>query len=172
MRNACVSFLTCASLAGTAGAQTYSLAASLDGSQVVPPSISGATGSGAFLLDASANTLSFSVSASVVGGPETAAHIHGPAPAGQNAPILFTLPAGNPKVGVWTYPEAVEQDILGGLTYVDVHSLEFGSGEIRGQILFVGAVPALPWPALVVLLLAVLGGGTVWVRRPAGSGYR
>lgn len=118
------------------GALSNSFTASLSGSQEVPPTASPATGSGTFTIDTNANTLSFNITTSgLTGGAETGAHIHGPAASGVNAPIVFALPLGASKIGVWNYPEAMEADILAGRTYVNVHTLLFPNGEIRGQIL-------------------------------------
>lgn len=112
------------------------LSATLSGAQEVPATASGAAGSGTFTIDTAANTLSFDISHSgLVGGAETAAHIHGPAAAGANALPVFDLPLGASKTGVWNYPEALEADILAGRTYVNVHTTLFPNGEIRGQIL-------------------------------------
>jgi hypothetical protein len=65
--------------------------------------------------------------------PETAAHIHGPAPAGVNAPVLLPLPLG---IFDQTFPinAATLAAIQAGLAYVNVHSTLFPAGEIRGQI--------------------------------------
>lgn len=112
------------------------LIANLEGAAEVPATAGGATGSGSFTIDTNTNTLSFNITTSgLTGGPETGAHIHGPAAAGVNAPILFTLPLGASKSGTWNYPEASEADILAGNMYVNVHTNLFPNGEIRGQIL-------------------------------------
>ena len=113
------------------------LSATLDPDQVVGGTFSFAMGTGTFVLDPIANTLAFDVryNGAITGGFETEAHFHGPAPAGQNAPILFNLPLGTTKVGVWNYPQSVERALLRGLVYVDIHSLELVQGECRGQIL-------------------------------------
>ncbi len=114
------------------------LTATLNGAQEVPPTPSTATGSGTFTIDTAANTLSFNISFAGLSGAPTDAHIHGPAPPGANANILFSLtPLGltSPITGTWNYPEASEADILAGNTYVNIHTLLFPGGEIRGQIL-------------------------------------
>ncbi len=114
------------------------LTATLNGAQEVPPTTSTATGSGTFTIDTAANTLSFNISFTGLSGAPTDAHIHGPAPPGANANILFSLtPLGltSPITGTWNYPEASEADILAGNTYVNIHTLLFPGGEIRGQIL-------------------------------------
>jgi hypothetical protein len=111
------------------------LYADIDGKQEVPPTASAGTGNGYFAIDTAANTLSFNISFAGLGSAETLAHIHGPAAPGMNAGILFNLPLGSPKIGTWNYPEMQEANILGGLTYVNIHSALLGSGEIRGQIL-------------------------------------
>lgn len=110
--------------------------ATLTGAKQVPVNSSTATGNGTFTINTVNNTLSFNISFSGLTGTETGAHIHGPATATQNAPVLFSLPLGSPKVGVWNYPEAQEADILAGRMYVNVHSTVFPDGEIRGQIVF------------------------------------
>jgi hypothetical protein len=126
-----------------ANATIINFSATIDGGQESPPcSSSGAvpstgTGSGTFVMDTCANTLDFNITFSgLTCGAELFSHIHGPAPAGMNAPVLFQLPNGSPKIGQWSFPEANEADILGELTYVNVHGTDCcTAGEIRGQIL-------------------------------------
>src|SRR5688572_6821779 len=120
-------------------------------------------GNGTFELDPVANTLRFDILAFVDISPEDAAHFH-IAAAGQVDPLVrFTLPPGAHKVGVWNYPESLEQSILQGFAYVDVHTLE-GPGSIRGQILLQG-VPALPPLGVVVLVVLAVAGGAVLIGR-------
>lgn len=117
--------------------------ATLNGPQVVPPSSSGATGSGSFVLDTTAHTLSYNVSFTGLQGVEVGAHIHGPAAIGVNGGILFALPLGSPASGVVTTTLAQEAAIQAELSYVDIHSAAFPGGEIRGQIVRVpSCVPA------------------------------
>ena len=109
--------------------------ASLDGLQEVPPNGSAGTGDGRFIIDTNTNTLFYFITFGGLVGAETAAHIHGYAPAGVNAGVVHALPAGSPKIGAWNYPEANEAQIVAGLTYVNVHTAAFPGGEIRGQVL-------------------------------------
>jgi VWFA-related protein len=104
------------------------------GSNEVPPNDSVADGYAVITLDTALNKLSYEIEYRNLQGAETMAHIHGYAPAGENAGVVHTLPVGSPKIGSWTYPEANEAQILDGLTYINIHSTAFGSGEIRGQI--------------------------------------
>lgn len=108
----------------------------LSGSNEVPANNSTATGSGIFTINTRKNTVRFNITFSGLSGTETGAHIHGFVPSGSNAPIIFTLPSGSPKTGVWNYLESEEADILAGKTYVNIHSTVFPNGEIRGQIVF------------------------------------
>lgn len=109
--------------------------------QEVPPTNSSAIGAGNFVIDTCANTIRYYITYSCLSSPETAAHIHGASPPGVNSGILHNLPPGNVKTGIINYPEAQENDLLGGRTYVNVHSINFPGGEIRGQI--VSAVAAI-----------------------------
>ena len=113
-----------------------------------------AAGSGMLTLDTSANTIAFNITFSGLSSAEVGAHIHGPAAPGSPANVLYTLPAGSPKVGTINLvalpgPYTVAQqiaDLGAGLWYVQIHSSNCGAGEIRGQILVVpvGGIAELP----------------------------
>ena len=51
---------------------------------------------------------------------------------------------GSPKIGVFNYSQAQEANILNGLSYVNIHSVNFPNGEIRGQI--AGSTTSCPTP--------------------------
>ncbi|MCB8952269.1 MAG: CHRD domain-containing protein [Ardenticatenales bacterium] len=114
--------------------QCVSFSFTLSGAEEVPPNGSPATGNGVVVIDTVLNQLSYNISYAGLQGTETAAHIHGFAPPGTNAGILYPLPAGNPKIGSITYTEDQEANLLAGLSYVNIHTTAFPGGEIRGQI--------------------------------------
>jgi hypothetical protein len=101
-----------------------------------------AFGAGRFVIDTDANTVNYRIVFSRLIGTESMAHIHGSATSvpGINAGVLVTLPAGNPKVGVWNFTEAQQPWILNGLCYANIHSSVFPGGEIRGQMVPLNAV--------------------------------
>jgi len=111
-----------------------SYAATLEGTQITPdPVDTPAGGEGTFVLDSTANTLSFHITYQNLDA-ELAAHIHGFAPRGENASILLALPMGEMKHGVFDYAEEDEDKVVTGLLYAVVHSPAHPPGEIRGQI--------------------------------------
>jgi len=111
-----------------------SYAATLEGAQISPDPVETAGGGeGSFVLDTTANTLSFHITYQNLDA-ELAAHIHGYAPRGENASILLALPLGEMKQGVFDYPEEEEENVIGGLLYAVVHSPAHPPGELRGQI--------------------------------------
>jgi hypothetical protein len=117
------------------GGRRVCLVASITPQQETPPSPgSSALGAGVFLVDTGANTISYRIVFTGLTSPETGAHIHGFAGPGTPAGVLFPLPAGNVKSGMIAYGEPQEAGILAGNTYVNIHSTNFGAGEIRGQI--------------------------------------
>lgn len=111
------------------------LVAIIDPSQETPATASSGQGIGAFDIDTAANTLSYVIYFGNLTTAETAAHIHGYAPPGSPAGVVHALPLGSPKIGTWAYTAADEPNILAGLAYVNIHTVMFGGGEIRGQIL-------------------------------------
>jgi hypothetical protein len=87
------------------------------------------------VLDPNTNVLSYHITYTGLSSNETAAHIHGFAPPGMNAGVLFALPPGTPKIGSVGVTPAQATNIANGLTYANIHTQNFGGGEIRGQLL-------------------------------------
>jgi len=136
MRSA-LRFLIAATLlvgfASAALAQSYS--AALDGLQEAPPNASPAYGYATLTLDA-AKILHVSMEFYDLVAPQTAAHIHGPATPGVNAPVIFPFALGSPTVANFGPLTATQEaNLNAGLLYCNVHSQTFPGGEIRGQII-------------------------------------
>ena len=115
-----------------ADAQVFHYYTEMDGNQ--DQTTEPGTGSGTFVIDTVANTCSFYIEHSGMMNNENAAHIHGPAVPFETADIARYLPVGSPKIGVWHYDESIEADLLAGLYYVNIHSHQVLTGEMRGQI--------------------------------------
>lgn len=115
----------------------------IDGAQETPPIATNGCGCALLSIDDVANVLGYDISYRGLAGAETAAHIHGYAPRGTPAGVVNPLALGARKLGTWAYPAANEAQILGGMTYANVHSAVAGGGEIRGQLDF---FPPLPCP--------------------------
>ena len=129
-------------LCPVAGAQKLCFKADLDGSQCLPPVTSSASGTGYFVMDRLANTLTMNVSFNDLHGANYACHIHRGG-FGVGGPVIFALPNNGGGVGVYSYLEADEPDLINGLTYANVHSTMFTTGELRGQIYRVDAPAAM-----------------------------
>lgn len=108
----------------------------LKGRYEVPSTSSRASAKATFIVDTQANKLHYNIVYRGLEGAETGAHIHGFATEVDPAPILFNLPMGNPKIGTIIYNESQQENILAGLTYVNIHTHKYPNGEIRGQIVF------------------------------------
>jgi uncharacterized protein with beta-barrel porin domain len=114
---------------------TGKLTAFLTVNQAIPAP-KGAHGSGTFTATFSGNTIKFRLTYKGLTGPAAAAHIHAalagkanPAPA-----VALCGPCKNGRTGTVTASAAVMKKILGGATYVNIHTPKNGGGEIRGQI--------------------------------------
>jgi uncharacterized protein (TIGR03118 family) len=118
---------------GVGPTQTKLFSTTLTGAQEVPPNNSTATGSSTLLLSADELTAKVSLSFSGLSSPQTAAHIHGPADPGVNAPVIFPLPNGQVTDFTINLTSGQLADLKAGKLYVNVHSNNFMDGEIRGQ---------------------------------------
>jgi len=153
------------------GAATFT--GTLSGAAEDPPNDSSGTGTAEVELDPVAHVLRVDVTFSGLESPTTIAHIHCCAPPGEGAGVATTVPTfpGFPagvmsgayqmmfdttQASTWNpafindhggTPEGAEAALLAGLTsgmaYFNIHTEEFGAGEIRAD-LSGGIEPATP----------------------------
>ena len=129
-----------ASSATAAPASHTVFSADLTGTAEVPPNASSATGFATVALSDDHSTITVSGGFSNLQGNANGAHIHGPAPPGMNAGILFPLSgfptATSGSIPPQSFPITPTQlaQLQAGNHYVNVHSEVFPGGEIRGQL--------------------------------------
>ena len=149
-------------LATFASAQNWFFNDPIDQGQVTVPTGSPATGTAVGNYDDVTNLMNINVNASGFIYGRIAAHIHGPAPPGTNAGILFDLGvagAGSNYNNVntaWVLLGPQETDFLNGLYYVNIHTTINTGGAIRGQL------NPVPEPASMIALAA---GSALLLRR-------
>ena len=122
--------------AASASAATVKFHATLDAASEVPPSKSTGSGEATASLDTATHELTYDISFKGFSSEVTAAHIHGPAEAGKNAGVVLplgTAPKSPLKGSAKLTPEQ-EQQLTAGMYYVNVHSKNFPSGAVRGQL--------------------------------------
>jgi len=116
-----------------AHADTVTLTAKLIPEPGAPP-----TGLGAVVAtyDAATLTLTWHITYSGLTGPLVAAHFHGPATPGMDAPPVVPIPPPylNPLDGSAKLTLDQVSQLLGGLYYVNLHTAAYPNGEIRGQV--------------------------------------
>jgi len=94
------------------------------------------SGSGTFSLNTQTGVFSWNINHTIENA--TFAHIHGPIANGCGSfgggAILIDLGPESPMIGSLTLSPTRQQNILDGLTYVNVHTDKFVAGEISGVI--------------------------------------
>jgi len=163
--------------AASADANIITFSGALTGTQEVPPNASPGTGLATVTIDDVTHSLLFDVSWSGLLSPTTIAHIHCCAPPGATAipatgvPTFPGFPTGttsgtfnatfdlddpgliNPMFvtanGGTTAAafDAFLTGLLAGNAYINIHTQQFGAGEIRGQL------APVPEPATWAMLL-------------------
>ena len=105
-----------------------------------PAGLVQAIGVGNRQLNDVADTITVNTSLSGLTSPATLAHIHGPAPVGADAPVLFPFTgvpnaiSGTIPTQAFTLTTTQIGQLEAGLFYVNVHTPNFPNGEIRGQL--------------------------------------
>jgi hypothetical protein len=123
---------------GAAFADTVALKANLQPSSEVPPRVSQGHGMLDATFDTSTKSLQWTLTYADLSGPVTAAHFHGPAPVGQNANVQIPIAKSDvpsPMKGMATLDDKQAADLMAGQWYVNIHTKQNPSGEIRGQVL-------------------------------------
>jgi CHRD domain len=123
-------------ISGTGQAATRVFNATLAGTSEVPPTTSTGTGTATATLNTATRKLTWDVTYSGLSGPAKAAHIHGPAEPGKNAPVVipFTGNLASPIKGSKILTAAQMANLEAGKYYVNIHTAASPAGEIRGQL--------------------------------------
>ena len=114
---------------------------SLTGAQQVPPAQTAGSGSANLTYDAGTRVVTWDISFSGLSSPATMAHFHGPAAAGKNAGVKVgisqkgAMDVTSPLMGQATLSPDDAKILEAGDMYINVHSKDHPSGEIRGQVM-------------------------------------
>ncbi len=109
----------------------------LDGSDPSQTASTPATGSGWAVLSADKTRLTYTFAFARLSGSPTAAHFH---LGGRGVTVSSNVAqaiaiTGNYVTGTWNNPTAAQLDsLLAGKIYVNIHTMQFPGGEIRGQV--------------------------------------
>ena len=123
-------------LPGAGRAETFY--AYLSGAQEVPPVATTATGYARVFINESTGALTFTVVVNGLSSNQTASHIHAPGALGVIAGVAINFGAvggtSGTISGTTTVTPTQLAQIRQHLGYVNVHSVNFSGGEIRGQL--------------------------------------
>ncbi len=171
-----ISLLSALALGAAASAQTFTI--TLDGSQEVPPVPTTATGTGTVTLNVTTGACTISGTYTGLTSACNNAHLHGPGAPGVIAGIILGATHTGGTTGTYsgsgTLTPTQVGHVLNGLTYLNVHSVMFGAGEIRGQVVEPGS--ATPYGGNPAGSLTLVSGSvkinqtaTLGVDNPPGS---
>jgi len=124
---------------GSAFAATERFHATLTAASEVPPTKSTGSGEATVTLDTATHEITWDVTFNGFTSDVTAAHIHGPAEPGKNAGVIvpFGSAPKSPLHGTAKLTTEQQEQMTSGLYYVNVHSKNFPSGAVRGQLTLV-----------------------------------
>jgi hypothetical protein len=125
------------SLAGAAPAlaEKVHYTAELNGASEVPANTTGGKGMVNAELDTTTRSFTYTATYSGLTGPAAAAHFHGPAAAGSNAPpVIMIKNLASPIKGTQVLTPEQMADLQSGKWYFNVHTKANPGGEIRGQL--------------------------------------
>lgn len=135
MRRLLLAAAALALAAGAAHADTLRFSAAMNGASEVPPNTTNGTGQATATLDTVSKVFKYTVTYKDLTGAATAAHFHGPAMPGANAPPSVPMKVtDSPISGTATLTDAQIADLKSGKWYVNVHTMAHAGGEIRGQV--------------------------------------
>jgi hypothetical protein len=123
---------------GSGGAAVRTFTVTMSGSQEVPPVNPASSGTATVTLNTSNGLVSVDGTFTGLSSNVNNAHIHGPAAPGMNAgiivPLTFTGTTSGTVSGSGSLSAVQVAEMLGGQTYINIHSVTYPMGELRGQI--------------------------------------
>jgi hypothetical protein len=140
---------------GAASTTLYTFNNTYSGAQENPPNASTGTGLITGIYNPASNTIFYRITFSGLVSPSVAAHFHAPALPGVNAGVIYgytgfpTAVLSGGYSGMNTITDLQETQLLTGLWYSNIHSVQFPGGEIRTQIALELA-PTINCPANIV----------------------
>jgi hypothetical protein len=135
-------------LALPAGA-TETYLATIDGNQAIPPNHSSCVGHGTFVLLDDLTTLTYEIHFDPWVNDEFISHIHLKyAPPTPGETILVEIAPGPDKVGEVTLESTDVDALREGRLFVNVHTISYMQGEVRGWILPSTAARPSTWGSL------------------------
>ncbi|MDR2991992.1 MAG: CHRD domain-containing protein [Burkholderiaceae bacterium] len=119
-----------------ADAHLVTLTTHPDGAGAVPPTSSGATAQIDLVYDNGTRLLRWMAKWTNLSSPITAVNFYGPAAPGQQGPptLIWPGPFGPHYEGRATLTPQQATDLMGGLWYVSIGTVNYPDGEIRGQV--------------------------------------
>lgn len=121
-------------IGGNAFADEVKYSAELTGGAEVPPVETSATGTLDATYDTDSKMLSWTIDYSGLSGDPVAAHFHGPAAVGENAPPVVPVEVANIKKGSAELTDEQASELSSGMMYFNIHTQANPNGEIRGQV--------------------------------------
>ena len=120
---------------GMAAAEQIKMNTQLTGDAEVPPVTTSGDGEIQVLFDTDTRMLSWELEYEDISSAATAAHFHGPAEAGENAPPVVPVEDfSNGATGSAELTEDQAADLTAGKWYFNLHTTDHPDGEIRGQV--------------------------------------
>jgi hypothetical protein len=126
----------CLAAAAPSQSESVHFTTSLDGASEVPPNTTAGKGTLNADLDTATGAFSYTITYSGLTGPAVAAHFHGPAGAGVNAPPVIPIKdLADPIKGSAVLTPGQMGDLRAGKWYFNLHTKAHPPGEIRGQLI-------------------------------------
>ncbi|MDE2259808.1 MAG: CHRD domain-containing protein [Betaproteobacteria bacterium] len=124
-------------LSNPAWAETTHLSAQLSTAAEIPAKSGPGIGSVDAILDTASGKLKYTITYDGLSGRATAAHFHGPASASESAGVVVKITGDltSPIEGEAMLTPEQANALMAGRWYVNIHTANNPSGEIRGQLM-------------------------------------